>query len=153
MAARRQARTAGCIAVLVLGALLAGDAGARTAHPHKHKAHQAPSEEFTGKPNPPGPIRFPDSRIEPVAWSSIEGWAGDDHAAALATFLASCRAVVGSAKSSRDTRPVYPALVDVCRRLRAAGQLDSAAARKFFDANFMPVSISKIDDTNGFLTG
>ena len=154
MAARRQARTARCIAVLVLCAQLAGgDADARTAHPHKHKAHHAPAEEFTGKPHPPGPIRFPDSRIEPVTWTSIEGWAGDDHAAALATFLASCRAVVGSAKSSRDTRPVYPALVEVCRRLRAAGTLDSAAARKFFEANFTPVSISKIEDTNGFLTG
>jgi membrane-bound lytic murein transglycosylase A len=157
MAARRQARTARCIAVLVLGALLAGGgADARRAHqPHNHKTHRAPApaEEFTGKPNPAGPIRFPDSRIEPVAWANIEGWAGDDHAGALATFLASCRAVVGSAKSSRDTRPVYPALVDVCRRLRAAGQLDSAAARKFFEANFTPVSISKIEDTNGFLTG
>jgi hypothetical protein len=134
MAARRQARTARWIAVLVLGAQLAGGAAeARAAHPHKHKAHHAlsPSEEFTGKPHPPGPIRFPDSRIEPVTWTSIEGWAGDDHAAALATFLASCRAVVGSAKSSRDTRPVYPALVEVCRRLRAVGQ-GGAAARQFF---------------------
>src|SRR5258705_4161012 len=116
MAARQQARTAKFIPVLVLGALLAGhDADARAGRPHKHKAHHAPAEEFTGKPNPPGPIRFPDSRIEPVTWSGIEGWAGDDHVAALATFLASCRAVVGSAKSSRDTRPVYPALVEECR--------------------------------------
>jgi membrane-bound lytic murein transglycosylase A len=156
MAAPRQARTAQRIAVLVLGALLAGSgADARVARPYKHKAHRAPApaEEFTGKPNPAGPIRFPDSRIEPVAWTTIEGWAGDDHAAALATFSASCRAVVGSAKSSRDARPVYPALVEVCRRLRAAGQLDGAAARKFFETNFTPVSISKIDDPNGLLTG
>lgn len=140
------------LAVLLLPA---DGADARRAHPHKHKVHHepAPAEEFTGKPNPPGPIRFTDTRIEPIAWSTIEGWAADDHAAALATFLASCRAVVGSAKTSRDTRPIYQALVDVCRRLRAAGTLDNAAARKFFEANFTPVSISKIDDTNGFLTG
>ena len=157
MAARRQAQTAGSIAVLVLCALLAGGgADARRAyHPHKPKPHHPPprTEEFTGKPNPPGPIRFPDSRIEPAAWANIEGWVGDDHVSALATFLASCRALVGSAKSSRDTRPVYPALVDVCRRLRAAGTLGDAAARKFFETNFTPVSIAKIEDANGFLTG
>ena len=134
----------------------ATQADARALRPHQHKAHRAPAaeaEEFAGKPNPPGPIRFPDSRIEPAAWANIEGWAGDDHAAALATFLASCRALVGSAKSSRDTRPVYPALVEVCRRLRAAPALDDAAARKFFETNFTPVSIAKIEDTNGLLTG
>jgi membrane-bound lytic murein transglycosylase A len=149
----RFARLLGLAACALLPTVTHADA--RAAHPHKHKAHHAPgpAEEFTGKPNPPGPIRFPDSRIEPLDWTNVEGWAGDDHAAALATFLASCRAVVGSAKSSRDTRPVYAALVDVCRRLRVSGQLDGAAARKFFEANFTPVSISKIEDTNGLLTG
>src|ERR1700737_5249170 len=94
--------------------LAAAHADARAAHRHKQKPHHAPAqiEEYTGKPNPPGPIRFTDTRIEPIAWANVEGWAGDDHAAALATFLASCRAVVGSAKSSRETRPVSPALVD-----------------------------------------
>ena len=58
---------------------------------------------------PPGPIRF-DTRFEPVAFGDIDGWAEDDHAAAYGAFLASCRAIVGSAKSPRDTRPVYPAL-------------------------------------------
>jgi membrane-bound lytic murein transglycosylase A len=154
-------RTTGFARLPILAAcalsLLAGKADARRAHPQKPKtqAHHAPvqTEEFTGKPHPPGPIRFPDSRIEPVAWTTIEGWASDDHAAALATFMASCRPVIASAKTSRDTRPVYPALVEVCRRLRAAGTLDGAAARKFFEANFVPVKISKIEDTNGFLTG
>src|SRR5437879_5241878 len=154
MAARRQAPTAGCITVLVLAALLAGgEADARAARPHKRNPNHAPAEEFTGKPNPAGPIRFADTRIGPVAWANVDGWAGDDHAAAMATFLASCRAVFGSAKSSRDARPVYPALVEVCRRLRGVRQLDDTAARKFFEANFTPVNISKIDDTNGFLTG
>src|SRR4051812_48055667 len=91
-------------------ALTAGSADARRTHAHKPKtqAHHAPvlAEEFTGKPNPPGPIRLPESRIEPVAWTAIEGWASDDHAAALATFMASCRPIIGSAKTSRDTRPV-----------------------------------------------
>src|SRR4051812_5032073 len=156
MAARRQSPAAGSIAVLLLAALLAGGgAEARRAYqPHQPKPHPPPATaEFTGKPNPPGPIRFPDARIEPAAWADIEGWAGDDHVSALATFLASCRALVGSAKSSRDTRPVFPALVEVCRRLRVAPPPDDAAARKFFETNFTPVRIAKIEDTNGLLTG
>jgi membrane-bound lytic murein transglycosylase A len=144
---------------LALCALLFGASGAdaRRAHHHKHKVHRhgAPTlpEEFTNKPNPPGPIRFPDTRIEPVAFADIDGWAADDHVAALTAFLASCRALVGSAKTSRDTRPVYPALVEICRRARGAGTLDGAAARKFLEENFRPLSISRIDDANGFLTG
>ena len=56
--------------------------------------------------------------------------------AAFATFLASCRALVGSAKSSRDARPVYPALVEICRKARAGGAQSDEAARKFFEENF-----------------
>lgn len=141
--------------MLALCCLLAADedAEARRAHRAKVRPAPAPVSEFTGKPNPPGPIRFPDTRFEPVAWSEIDGWAADDHAAAFATFLASCRPVVGSAKVSRDTRPVYPALVEICRQARAAGALGGEAARKFFEENFRAVRVSKIDDPNGFLTG
>ena len=97
----RHARGFGRVAVLVLCCLLASDddAAARRSHSHKSKAKTppAPVSEFLGKPNPPGPIRFPDTRFEPVAFSAIDGWAADDHAAAFATFLASCRPIVGSA--------------------------------------------------------
>jgi membrane-bound lytic murein transglycosylase A len=140
---------------LALCCLLAADqdAEARRAHRHKAKAPPPPISEFTGKPNPPGPIRFPDTRFEPVAWGEIDGWAADDHAAAFATYLASCRALVGSAKGARDTRPVYPALLDTCRTARAAGTLNGAAARKFFEEHFSPVRVAKLDDPSGFLTG
>jgi membrane-bound lytic murein transglycosylase A len=139
----------------VLCGLLGADQDAEARRAHKAKARPAPAQaaEFTGKPNPPGPIRFPDTRFEPVAFSAIDGWAADDHAAAFATFLASCRAVVGSARTSRDTRPVYPALVEVCRKARAAGSLGTEAARKFFEENFTALRVSKVDDVNGFLTG
>jgi membrane-bound lytic murein transglycosylase A len=61
--------------------------------------------------------------------------------------------VVGSSKGSRDTRPVYPALVDVCRRARTAGALEAEAARRFFEENFRALRISKLEEQNGFLTG
>jgi membrane-bound lytic murein transglycosylase A len=117
---------------------------------------------------PPGPLALPDVQLEPLTWSKLDGWANDDHAAAYATFLASCRALIGGAKkpertkpenktrlekTTRDARPLYAPLVEVCRRARAALPLDEARARHFFEDNFRPVRISKLDDTNGFLTG
>src|SRR6185503_11767593 len=156
MAALRHARGFGRVGVLALCCLLGADQDAEARRAHRGKIKKPPPaavSEFTGKPNPPGPIRFPDTRFEPVAWDELDGWATDDHAAAFAAFLASCRPIVGSARGSRDTRPLYPALVEICRKARAAGTLGTAAARKFFEENFRPVRVSKIDDPNGFLTG
>src|SRR5262245_36883646 len=110
----RHGRGFGRVAALVLCGLLAADDDAAGRRVHRTKGHTAPAEqpEFTGKPNPPGPIRFADMRLEPVAWTELGGWAADDHAAAFATFNASCRALIASAnmarnKSARDVRPVY----------------------------------------------
>src|SRR6478752_7849974 len=151
----RHGRGVGRVAALVLCCLLAADEGAaRRAHRARHPA-PAEKPEFTGKPNPPGPIRFADMRVEPVAWSALDGWAADDHAAAFATFQASCRALVASANAhkARDTRPLYPPLLEICRQARSAGTLAEAAARAFFEAHFKPVRVSKLEDPNGFLTG
>jgi membrane-bound lytic murein transglycosylase A len=101
----------------------------------------------------PGPIRFRDTQIEPVGWSAIDGWDKDDHAAAFATFLVSCRPIVATAHPAGETRPMYPALYAVCRRARRAGTLNADAARKFFEDNFRPVRIVKLGDAAGFLTG
>jgi membrane-bound lytic murein transglycosylase A len=153
MSRLRHARTFGRVAVIALCAVLVADqdADARRAHHAKHR--RAPEAEYLGKPNPQGPFRFPDTRFEPVAWRAIDGWAADDHAAAFKTFLASCRALTASARAARDTRPVYPALLDICRKARASGAQTADGARKFFEENFAPVRVSKIDDPNGFLTG
>ncbi len=44
----------------------------------------------------PGPLRIPNAALEPAGWSDLDGWAGDDHASAFATFYASCRPIVRS---------------------------------------------------------
>jgi membrane-bound lytic murein transglycosylase A len=141
--------------VLALCCLLVADqdADARRVHRAKYRHTPAPVSDFLGKPNPPGPIRFSDTRFEPVAWDELDGWAADDHAAAFAAFMASCRPLVAGAKGSRDTRPVYSALVEVCRKARTLTASDRETARKFFEENFRAVRVSKIDDPNGFLTG
>src|SRR3954466_8796330 len=155
MIALRHARTFGRVAAVALCCVLVADQDADARRVRRTKSRHAltPISEFTGKPNPSGPMRWADTRFEPVAWSAIEGWAADDHAAAFATFLASCRALIGGAKGSRDARPVHAGLVEICRKARTAGTLAADAAKKFFEENFKPVRIGKIDDPNGFLTG
>jgi membrane-bound lytic murein transglycosylase A len=99
------------------------------------------------------PIKFPDAQYQPLDWANVDGWASDDHAAAFATFLASCRAVTSKRRPARDATPVGEALKAVCDRAFAALPLDEDGARKFFEDNFRPLRINKLSDTAGFLTG
>ncbi len=98
------------------------------------------------------PIKFPDTQYEPVDWAKLDGWANDDHAAAFAAFLTSCRALNGERKPGRET-VITEQLKNVCRRASAAIPLEEDGARKFFEDNFRPLRISKIGDNDGFLTG
>src|SRR5258708_17512730 len=100
----------------------------------------------------PEPLRIPDAALEPTGWGELNGWSGDDHASAFATFQASCRPIVRS-KPVNDGRPVRAALQTVCARAVKTGPLGSMAARKFFEDNFLPIRIRKLGDAAGFLTG
>ncbi len=99
------------------------------------------------------PIKFPDTQYEPIDFADIDGWASDDHATAFAAFLESCRALNGSRQSSREVAPITDALKSICERGLAAVPLEEDGARKFFEDNFRPLRISKLGDTDGFLTG
>jgi membrane-bound lytic murein transglycosylase A len=99
------------------------------------------------------PIKFPDTQYEPVAWSDIDGWANDDHATAFGAFLQSCRALNGNRQPGGDANGISEALKAVCARGLAAVPLEEDGARKFFEDNFRPLRISKLGDTDGFLTG
>jgi membrane-bound lytic murein transglycosylase A len=100
-----------------------------------------------------GPIKFPDTRYEPVDWASLDGWATDDHATAFATFLESCRALNGGHQPAAEPSTIADALRAVCVRAVAAVPLEEDGARKFFEDNFRPLRISKLGDAEGFLTG
>jgi membrane-bound lytic murein transglycosylase A len=108
--------------------------------------------EAEGLPAPAGPMRLADTQLEPISWSDIDGWAADDHAAAFATFLVSCR-TMAKAKATRDPRPVFAGLVAVCGRALAAVPLEGEAARRFFEDNFRPVRIARLEAETGLLTG
>jgi peptidoglycan lytic transglycosylase A len=101
----------------------------------------------------PGSLKFPDATLEPAAWSGLDGWASDDHAAAYATFLASCRAILAQTKPAPAARRFTEAMQAVCERAKAAVPLGEEASREFFEQNFVPLRIAKVGDPTGFLTG
>jgi membrane-bound lytic murein transglycosylase A len=101
-----------------------------------------------------GPIQFPDTQYEPVDWSDMDGWESDDHAAAFAAFLGSCRTLDSKRRlSARESTAMSIALREICEQAREAIPLDEDGARKFFEDHFRPVRINKLGDTDGFLTG
>lgn len=101
----------------------------------------------------PEPLRLADAAIEPIEWNALNGWSADDHIAALATFVASCRPLVRTSLRESDKRPMYVALIKVCRRALAVGRLTRDQARFFFERNFRPLRITKLGDSAGVLTG
>ena len=101
-----------------------------------------------------GPLVLPDTQYEPIEWSDLEGWTSDDHAAAFAAFLGSCRTLQNRRRqSARDLTPIPAALKDICEDARQAIPLDEDGARKFFEDHFRPIRISRLGDSDGFLTG
>ncbi|MGB6651487.1 MAG: MltA domain-containing protein [Xanthobacteraceae bacterium] len=99
------------------------------------------------------PIEFPNTQYEPVDWSDLEGWTSDDHAAAFAAFLTSCRTLGAKHRHERDLTAIPSALRDICELARQAVPLDEDGAQKFFEENFRPIRINKLGDSDGFLTG
>jgi len=98
-------------------------------------------------------MKFRNANVEAVEFTALEGWNDDDHAAAFATFLKSCSAILQGTRAMRAARAVYGGLFKVCERASAAGPLGGEQARAFFEDNFKPVRIVPHGDTHGFFTG
>lgn len=77
--------------------------------------------------SPPSPKAPPVAKAAPTA-ASLPGWAGEDHRAAFEAYRAACGAAAD------------PAAARVCREARAAGPLDEARARAFFETRFVAVA-------------
>jgi membrane-bound lytic murein transglycosylase A len=103
------------------------------------------SVKLTDVPKPlPEPLKLPNSALEPIDWNALGGWVTDDHAAAFATFVTSCRPLLRTVLSKSETRPMYLALMHVCRQALAAGRPTAEQARMFFERNFRPLRITKL---------
>jgi membrane-bound lytic murein transglycosylase A len=101
------------------------------------------------------PLKLPGTQYEPATWAQIDGWADDDHDAAFATFLQSCKAISQGEEKQRDNQPMFGALFRVCQKAVTADPQKPGQARAFFEQNFRPVRISPLGspDGDGFITG
>jgi membrane-bound lytic murein transglycosylase A len=143
----------GSLALLLTLATTAGMAGVTSRHLLTPLHHSGAPLNRPGRPPPPiqpGPLWFPDTVLEPRAWSDLDGWRDDNHVEAFATFAASCRVVIARARASTDARPILAPLANTCRKALNGPPRDP---RAFFEANFRPLRITKLGDRAGFLTG
>ena len=73
----------------------------------------------------PKSLKLLDSALEPIDWKALDGWQADDHAAAFATFLASCRPLLHTGLPDGEKRLMYLALTHACQR----SHLERSAAK------------------------
>ena len=98
------------------------------------------------------PLKIPDTQLEPLAFGALDGWDADDHIASFSAFLKSCAPFLANNKP-HDPRPLYGALWQACRAAAHLRPETAAEAQAFFEENFEPVSIARIGETKGLLTG
>lgn len=98
-------------------------------------------------------VHIPGARVVATTFAALDGWREDDQAAAFGSFLKSCAAILGGGRATRQARPVFGGLYRACVTATAAGRLNTAQARAFFEAHFHPVRIVPNGDTDGFFTG
>jgi membrane-bound lytic murein transglycosylase A len=109
------------------------------------KAQQKVSADMT-----PAAVTF-----EPMTFSDLPGWSGDDHLAAWKAFVASCRPILKASASEEKSSSSPSPLLDVCARALAASKnpiRTRSEARQFFETNFKPHRIVG-GDPQGLLTG
>lgn len=98
------------------------------------------------------PAEPPEPRVtlEPVAFEALDGWAADDHEAALRTFERSC-SKIGRVDPGKDWGVAgrVSAWQQACREAeRAQGD-----ARRFFETAFNPWRVRFGDESTGLFTG
>jgi membrane-bound lytic murein transglycosylase A len=124
------------------------------ARPPASAAPPAPTPASVSAPAPapptsaaPKPTADATPRYERAAWSALDGWTSDDHAAAWRAFIAGC----GTLKARADWKQVCELALQTPRR-------DARAARQFFEAQFEPWRVAYDDEKGlrsetGLITG
>jgi membrane-bound lytic murein transglycosylase A len=99
------------------------------------------------------PLQVNGGQYTPVAWSDIAGWNEDDHLAAYGAFRTSCKPIAAQTGAPQDSKALGTSLRDPCRIAKGLDLADSAAAKTFFEQNFLPLRISRLGEGEGFVTG
>jgi len=91
------------------------------------------TDSVAPKVHPPsGGLKIPNAALERINWGDLDGWVGDDHASAFATFYASCRPIMRASllrvealiRADRD-RPVQHQLTGDARKQSSNRQTEA----------------------------
>ncbi len=93
--------------------------------------------------------------LEPTGFDAIEGWAGDDHAAALSCFRVTARRMLEQPYRTRSLGIDSGRLARIARLALTDGPASASAtaARQFFEKHFRPHRIVPGAGRSGFVTG
>jgi membrane-bound lytic murein transglycosylase A len=106
--------------------------------PEVHSIAGASSPKGAAMVDPPsGRLRIPNAALEPVKWSDLDGWAGDDHASAFATFYASCRPIVRASALRAEAAQIHQR--DQPVRLQPTGNARKRPLEPQPDASMRPI--------------
>jgi membrane-bound lytic murein transglycosylase A len=105
----------------------------------------------------PTPAKPSEAKLERMTFADLPGWEADDHLAAFKTFLKSCEAAIKAASKPASDAPAQskvPAgeLAAACRAAQAVKVPTKAAAKAFFETQFVPHRIAHAKP-QGLLTG
>jgi len=121
-------------------------AGAVLAQPAPAPAGVSPAAAIAAAAEP---------RYEAVGFNDLPGWERDDHAAAFAAFLRSCRRLDARSATALSQMPeAQRALLEPCRQAlgRAGRRVGRGEARRFFQHFFVPHRVAHAAPA-GLLTG
>jgi membrane-bound lytic murein transglycosylase A len=143
---------AACVVAVVLSLAPLVAYAARVLH-YGHIAQPAPLPRVIPYPALAWPFEISGSQYVPVAWDDIAGWKEDDHLQAYKAFRISCTSIAAQRNPPADPKALGISLREPCRAAKAADISDGAKARAFFEEYFLPLRISRIGETDGFVTG
>jgi membrane-bound lytic murein transglycosylase A len=154
----RYAAAFGVIALVLSLASVAAQAarvlqGGRSAHAARGAHPDPPKPRSIPYPRLAWPLEISGSQYAPVAWAGIAGWNEDDHLLAYKAFRASCTPISAQSKLPADPKALGISLREPCRAAKAADISDGAKAKAFFEEYFLPLKISRLGETDGFVTG
>ena len=99
------------------------------------------------------PFELAGGQYSRVAWRDIAGWYEDDLLQAFNAFRASCKPIAAQVKPAAESKALGLSLRDPCRVAKTAEISNAARARAFFEAQFVPLRISRLGEAEGFVTG
>jgi membrane-bound lytic murein transglycosylase A len=155
--ARAKAHSLAGLAIGVIALALsiaASDAfAARYSRTHSRSRPPAPAPRQLPYPQLELPLQIIGGQYVPLAWSDISGWSDDDHLAAYNAFRVSCKPIAAQTGVPSDSKALGTSLRDPCRIAKGLDLTNSAAAKTFFEQNFLPLRISRLGEGEGFVTG